>query len=179
MENEQQFYILKPDGSINFLNLAFYTALQRQDWINNPENSEKIENYEKVLQRPYKYSDIEALEVKYKVNFSIEFKEYFGKITREVFLRDYPVLIKYESIEEALQYREKKLESELQFRREEIDNELIEKCMIQIGLYENGDKEYIYLGGGKYFGSIWKSSGDNWELVYKTFREYVLIPFSN
>lgn len=178
MENEQQFYILRPDGSINFLNLAFYTALHRQDWQNNPENTKKIDGYDKILPRPYKLGDIEALEVKYKVIFPIELKEYIGKISREIFLRDYPVILIYDRIEEALQYRGKKLEDEINFEIKESNKELIEKCMIQVGLYENGDKEYLYLGGGKNFGSIWKESGNNWELLFKTFREYILIPFS-
>lgn len=178
MENEQQFYILRPDGTINYLNLAFYTALHRQDWQNNPENKEKIEGYDKILPRPFKLGDIEALEVKYKVIFPIELKEYIGKISREIFLRDYPVSLNYDRIEEALKNKENRLDSETNFIMDENRRELVEKTMIQVGLYENGEKEYIYLGGGKYLGSIWKESGNSWELVFKTFREYILIPFS-
>jgi len=163
MEKEQQFYILRPDGTINFLNLAFYTALHHQDWFNNPQNQEKIKNYEKVFSRPFKLADIEVLEIKHKVKLPFEFKEYITKISKEIFLGDYPVIIKYEDIENAL-------ESKL--------FDINETNMIKIGEYENNEGDYIFLGKNKNFGSIWRKQHNEWNLTYASFSEYILRPFS-
>lgn len=172
MEKEQQFYILKPDGSINFLNLAFYTALHRQDWINNPENKEKIEGYSNQLPRPFKFSDIEALEIKYKVKFPMEFKEYIGKISREVFMFDFPVSIDYDKLEKAIS-----LNSEVKIVGEEfLKGEINMESLVEIGKFE-GKSDWIYLGGGKYYGSVWRCEEDKFQLLNISFREYILKPF--
>lgn len=174
MEKEQQFYILRPDGTINFLNLAFYTALHRQDWQNNPENKEKIIGYEEKLPRPFKMADIEVLEVKFNVKLPMEFKEYIGKISREIFMFDYPVSINYEELEEAI-----RLNSEIRVKSDSfLTGEVNEKGFILIGKLENGERDYINLGGGRYFGSIWRRLEDSWSLYNVSFREYILKPFN-
>jgi len=175
MEKEQQFYILKPDGTINFLNLAFYTALQRQDWTNNPENKDKIIGYDEKLPRPFKFSDIEALEIKYKVKLPMEFKEFIGKISREIFMGDFPISINYDKLEKALE-----IHNDIKITNENyLDEEVNSESFIQIGKYQSGENDYIYLGSGKYYGSIWRRNINQWNLLNISFREYILKPFSS
>jgi hypothetical protein len=181
MENKQNVYILNPDGSINFYNIAFYTALTRQDWTNNPDNQQHIEQYSDKLIRPFHKSDVEILKTKYNFNIPYEFNEYICKISREFIIGDFPIGLKYEVLEEAAKNSKYRLVIDdtngVLFNMDSHDREKIEKVMLQIGLLKTGERDYIYLGDGKYKGSIWRSSDSDWKMIYNSFRDYILSPF--
>lgn len=182
MENKQNIYILNPDGSINFYNIAFYTALTRQDWSNNPDNQDFIKDYGDKLIRPFHKADIEILKTKYGLNIPNDFYEYICKVSREFIIGDFPINIKYDILEEAAKSHKYRLNFDdnngVRFNINNVDKDQVEKVMIQIGLLKNGDKIYIFLGDGKYSGSIWRNNGNEWDLIYSSFREYILSPFN-
>jgi hypothetical protein len=181
MSDNKPIYILNPDGSINFYNIAFWTGLTRMDWSNNPENEQYIAEYGDQLVRPFPKADIEILKTNHGLNMPGEFVEYISKLSREFIIGDFPIKLKYEDLEELAKNHKYKLQIDetngVQFNIDLVDKEKIEKVMVQIGLLKTGERDWIYLGEGKFKGSIWRSKESEWKVIFSSFRDYILSPF--